>query len=106
MQGPAHPSSSTWAVAASAASSSSARAYLIVAGPIGRQRHLRAVPMVGQGGGRADAGHGVALGSLRPEALFAIPQSAGVRLLSDDGGMRVAGPSARTSVAPGSRFGV
>jgi len=32
---------------------------------------------------------GLTLGNLRPEALFAIPQTPGLQLLSDDGGVRI-----------------
>ncbi len=64
--------------------------YLIVAGPTADEGSFALYRWSGK---RGDAAEPIAvdLGSLRPEALFAIPQTAKVQLLSDDGGVASAG---------------
>ena len=57
----------------------------------GRRRQLRAVSLVRQARRSRQSRSTVDLGSLRPEALFAIPETAKVQLLSDDGGVVNAG---------------
>lgn len=76
--------------------------YLIVAGPIADEGSFALYRWSGRSG---DSAEPVAadLGSLRPEALFAVPNTAKVQLLSDDGGVVIAGqeckklPAARQS---------
>lgn len=64
-------------------------AYLIVAGPAADSGSFALYRWSGQPGDTATPFAGIALGSLRPEALFAIPHSDRVQLLSDDGGVKV-----------------
>jgi hypothetical protein len=69
--------------------------YLIVAGPIADEGTFALYRWSGK---RADATvlDPVELGSLRPEALFAIPQTTQVQLLSDDGGVMTADVACKT----------
>jgi hypothetical protein len=60
--------------------------YLIVAGPIADEGTFALYRWSGKRGDAAVLDP-VDLGSLRPEALFAIPQTTQVQLLSDDGGV-------------------
>jgi hypothetical protein len=64
--------------------------YLIVAGPTADEGSFALYRWSGK---RGDAAETIAadLGSLRPEALFAVPNTAKVQLLSDDGGVVTAG---------------
>ena len=66
-------------------------AYLIVAGPTADSGTFALYRWSGKAEDAPTPVTNLALGNLRPEALFAIPQSPEMRLLSDDGGMRVAG---------------
>jgi Protein of unknown function (DUF3616) len=65
--------------------------YLIVAGPPADSGSFALYRWSGQAGKAATPVAGVDLKGLRPEALFAIPQSDRVQLLSDDGGVMVDG---------------
>jgi hypothetical protein len=65
--------------------------YLIVAGPTADRGRFALYRWSGRAQDAPLPVHGAALGSLRPEALFAIPDTARVQLLCDDGGVRVAG---------------
>jgi Protein of unknown function (DUF3616) len=64
--------------------------YLIVAGPAADEGSFALYRWSGK---RDDSAEPIAveLGSLRPEALFAVPNTAKVQLLSDDGGVVTAG---------------
>lgn len=63
--------------------------YVISAGPPADAGTFAVYRWSGRAGEAAVAVTGVDLKDLRPEALFAIPQTASVQLLSDDGGMQV-----------------
>ena len=63
--------------------------YLIVAGPIADSGSFALYKWSGKTSDAPKAINNIKLGSLRPEALFAIPQSSLVQLLSDDGGIDV-----------------
>ncbi len=63
--------------------------YLIVAGPIADSGSFALYQWSGKTSDAPKVINNVSLGSLRPEALFAIPQSSLVQLLSDDGGIDV-----------------
>lgn len=65
--------------------------YLIVAGPPADNGNFALYRWSGQPGDAAVPLAGSNLGDLRPEALFAIPQTGRVQLLSDDGGIKIAG---------------
>jgi hypothetical protein len=65
--------------------------YLIVAGPPGDIGSFALYRWSGQPGAAATPVAGVDLKDLRPEAVFAIPQTTAVQLLSDDGGVKIAG---------------
>ena len=65
--------------------------YLIVAGPPGDKGSFALYRWSGQAGDAASPVSGVDLQDLRPEALFAIPQTERVQLLSDDGGVKMSG---------------
>jgi hypothetical protein len=65
--------------------------YLIVAGPTGDEGSFALYRWSGKRGDAAEPIDGIDLGSLRPEALFAVPKTAQVVLLSDDGGVVDAG---------------
>jgi len=65
--------------------------YLIVAGPTADSGTFALYRWSGKPGEAATQVAGVELGTLRPEALFSIPQSGRVQLLSDDGGVTVSG---------------
>ncbi len=64
--------------------------YLIVAGPTADEGSFALYRWSGK---RSDSAEPIAadLGSLRPEALFAVPNTTKVQLLSDDGGVVTAG---------------
>jgi len=64
--------------------------YYIVAGPIGDEGTFALYRWSGRAGD-APAAVAVDLGTLRPEALFAVPGTASIELLSDDGGIMVVG---------------
>jgi hypothetical protein len=66
-------------------------AYRIVAGPTADRGSFALYDWSGKADDPPVPVLGVALGTLRPEALFAVPDTAQVQLLSDDGGVRVAG---------------
>jgi len=70
-------------------------AYLIVAGPTADSGTFALYRWSGTTEDAPTPVTNLALGSVRAEALFAIPQSPEVRLLSDDGGMRVAGTACK-----------
>ena len=59
--------------------------YWIVGGPVGDKGSFAVYRWSGRGGDPVRP-FAVELGDLTPEALFAIPQSNQIRLLSDDGG--------------------
>ena len=65
--------------------------YLIVAGPTADRGSFALYRWSGRTGDAATPVAGVELGNLRPEAAFAIPQTGRVQLLSDDGGVKIAG---------------
>ena len=65
--------------------------YLIVAGPSADKGSFGLYRWSGRAGDAATLLTGVDLQDLRPEAMFAIPQSHSVQLLSDDGGVKVGG---------------
>lgn len=65
--------------------------FLIVAGPTADSGSFALFRWSGQAGEAPVALPGVALQDLRPEALFVLPQTDRVQLLSDDGGLRVDG---------------
>lgn len=65
--------------------------YLIAAGPTGDLGSFALYQWSGQAADAAIPLHGVDLGTLRPEALFAVPDSDAVQILSDDGGVEVNG---------------
>jgi hypothetical protein len=65
--------------------------YLIAAGPPADLGSFALYRWSGQPGAAATPVAGVELRDLRPEALFAIPQTANVQLLSDDGGVKIDG---------------
>ncbi len=65
--------------------------YLIVAGPTADRGSFGLYRWSGRAGDAATPVVGIDLGNLRPEAAFAIPQSARVQLLSDDGGVMAGG---------------
>lgn len=65
--------------------------YLIVAGPTADRGTFALFRWSGRAGDAATPVTGVHLQDLRPEALFALPGSNRVQLLSDDGGVKVAG---------------
>ncbi len=66
-------------------------AYLIVAGPTADRGSFALYRWSGQASDGATPVSGIELKNLRPEALFALPGSGLVQLLSDDGGIRIAG---------------
>lgn len=61
--------------------------YLIVAGPTGDRGSFSMYRWSGRRGDAPTQVTGIDLKNLRPEALFAIPDSSRVQLLSDDGGI-------------------
>ena len=65
--------------------------YLIVAGPIADSGSFALYRWSGKAAEAPLLATNVKLGSLRPEALLAIPQTPRVQLLSDDGGLRARG---------------
>ena len=65
--------------------------YLIVAGPTADRGSFALYRWSGQPADAATQVAGIDLKDLRPEGLFAIPGSGRVQLLSDDGGIRIAG---------------
>jgi hypothetical protein len=75
--------------------------YLIVAGPTADRGRFVLYRWTGKPGEPAVADSGLELGNLRPEALFAIPGSERIQLLSDDGGIEVGGIECKA--LPGSR---
>ncbi len=65
--------------------------YLIAAGPPADEGTFALFRWSGRAGEAAAMITGIDLGDLRPEALFAIPGSKSVQVLSDDGGIKVGG---------------
>jgi hypothetical protein len=65
--------------------------YVIVAGPAADVGTFVLYRWSGRPGDAATPVPAADLGTLRPEALFAVPQTSLVQLLSDDGGVRFAG---------------
>ena len=65
--------------------------YLIVAGPTGDKGSFALFRWSGRHGDAPTPVSGIDLGNLRPEALFAIPDSNRAQLLSDDGGVVING---------------
>jgi len=78
--------------------------YLIVAGPPGDQGSFALYRWSGQVGDAPTPVHGVDLQDLRPEALFAIPQTDRVQLLSDDGGVKMSGVACKNLPASRQTF--
>jgi hypothetical protein len=70
--------------------------YLIVAGPPADAGGFEVYRWSGRPGEPPAPVEGLALGDLRPEALFAIPHSGHAQLLSDDGGVIVGGVECKT----------
>jgi hypothetical protein len=65
--------------------------YVIAAGPPADSGSFALFRWSGRGGDAATQVKGINLGDQRPEALFAIPHSGQVQLLSDDGGVMIDG---------------
>lgn len=65
--------------------------YLIVAGPVADKGSFALYRWTGEAAAAPVQVKGVDLGSLRPEALFEVPGTHEVQLLSDDGGVATAG---------------
>jgi hypothetical protein len=65
--------------------------YLIAAGPPADSGSFALYRWSGRPGDAASQLTGIDLGDLRPEALFAIPHTGQVQLLSDDGGVTIDG---------------
>ncbi|MBL8414483.1 MAG: DUF3616 domain-containing protein [Propionivibrio sp.] len=65
--------------------------YLIAAGPTADSGSFALFRWSGRPGDAASPLTGIDLGELRPEALFAIPHTGQVQLLSDDGGVTIDG---------------
>lgn len=77
--------------------------YLIVAGPIADEGTFSLYRWSGIAG-EPPTELKVELGSLRPEALFAVPATDRLQLLSDDGGVTVSGRECKTLPAKEQRF--
>ena len=78
--------------------------YVIAAGPTADAGSFALFRWSGRAGEAATMITGSDLRDLRPEALFAIPGSKGVQLLSDDGGIRVGGVECKKLPAGRQRF--
>ncbi len=78
--------------------------YLIVAGPTGDQGSFALFRWSGQHDETPTPVAGIDLKNLRPEALFTIPGSNRVQLLSDDGGIVVGGLECKKLPAANQRF--
>lgn len=65
--------------------------YLIVAGPIDEEAGFDLYRWSGDPKVKPEIVHGVTLAGLNPEALFAVPASGEVQILSDDGTVRIDG---------------
>jgi len=63
--------------------------YLIVAGPTADSGTFALYRWTGRAADMPTQVTGLTLGTLRPEALFAIPHTSELQLLSDDGGVRI-----------------
>lgn len=61
--------------------------YWVVAGPIADKGRFALYRWSGQAGEKAIQVAGIALGSLRPEAVFEVPGTTRLQVLSDDGGV-------------------
>jgi len=70
--------------------------YLVVAGPPADDGSFALYRWSGNAGDIPVPLSSVAFGSLRPEALFAWPETGEVQVLSDDGGVRIAGVECKT----------
>ena len=70
--------------------------YLVVAGPPADDGSFALYRWSGAAGEVPVPVPSVAFGSLRPEALFAWPESGEAQVLSDDGGVRIAGVECKT----------
>lgn len=75
--------------------------YVIVAGPPGATGSFALYRWSGEADAPATAIAGVELGSLHPEALFAIPGTPRLQVLSDDGGVTAGGVECKS--LPGDR---
>jgi len=80
------------------------KGYLIVAGPTGDQGSFALFRWSGQRDETPTPVAGIDLTNLRPEALFTIPGSNRVQLLSDDGGIVVGGLECKKLPAANQRF--
>lgn len=78
--------------------------YLIVAGPAADVGTFALFRWSGRPGDAATPLPAAKFGTLRPEAMFAVPQSARVQLLSDDGGVRLAGVECKALPMPRQSF--
>ena len=78
--------------------------YLIVAGPTGDKGSFALYRWSGQREDAPAPDPGIDFGSLRPEALFAIPDSDRVQFLSDDGGIVIDGIECKKMPAAGQTF--
>jgi hypothetical protein len=78
--------------------------YLIVAGPTGDDGSFALYRWSGKAAEAPVPMTNVAFGSLRPEAVAAIPQTPSVQLLSDDGGSREAGIECKKLPMPRQSF--
>ena len=77
---------------------------MIAAGPVADAGSFALFRWSGRAGEAATMITGIDLRDLRPEALFAIPGSKGVQLLSDDGGIKVGGVECKKLPAGRQRF--
>ena len=75
---------------------------MIAAGPTADSGSFALFRWSGRPGDAATPVTGIDLGDLRPEALFAIPHTGQVQLLSDDGGVRLTASSAKSCPPAGS----
>jgi hypothetical protein len=78
--------------------------YMIVAGPIADAGSFVLYRWSGRPGDAATPVPAADLGTLRPEALFAVPQTSLVQLLSDDGGVRFASVECKARPMPRQSF--
>ena len=73
--------------------------YLIVAGPPADAGTFALYRWSGKAGEAAAPMPGTALGTLRPEALFAVPNTRRIQILSDDGGIETNGVACKDRLA-------
>jgi hypothetical protein len=78
--------------------------YLVVAGPTADAGDFRLYRWSGQSGDAPQPVPDLAFGTLRPEALFAWPQTGLVQILSDDGGIEAGGVACKDRPATQQAF--